>query len=249
VTDWQDYQNLFAAADTEKALGEASWSSFYYPAAVERIRQYCPRMKFILLLRNPIERAFSHYSYLRQYDKEPLADFEAAIACESQRIAVNYWADWHYLQLGFYSRAIIRYQQVFAKSQFKIVLYEDFIQDTPQVLAEIFEFLGVARDYQSTAFTQAYNSTQLPKSQMIHRLFQTSRQVRLKQMVKTLVPATMYQSLKQNRDRLEAKTRYSPQLSLQVREKLSRIYSSEIATLEQLLELDLSGWLAPAVHN
>ncbi|MEO1670285.1 MAG: sulfotransferase [Cyanobacteria bacterium J06631_2] len=249
VTDWQDYQNLFAAADTEKALGEASWSSFYYPAAVERIKKYCPQMKFILLLRNPIERAFSHYSYLRQYEKEPLTNFEAAISMESRRITANYWADWHYLQLGFYSQAIVRYQRVFAKSKFKIILYEDFIQDTNRILQEIFEFLEVASDYHSVTFAQAYNSTQLPKSQMIHRLFKTSRQVHLKRAVKTLVPKTMYQCLKQNRDRLESKTRYTPKLSLQARHKLSRIYCSEIAELEQLLEQDLSGWLTPAVLN
>lgn len=249
VTSWQDYQKLFAAAGQAKALGEASWSSFYYPAAVERIRRYCPQMKFILLLRNPIERAFSHYSYLRQYEKEPVADFEEAIAFESQRIAANYWADWHYLQLGFYSQAIIRYQQVFAQSRFKIVLYEDFTQDTIRILREIFEFLEVAGDYQSATFTRAYNSTQLPKSQMIHRLFQTSRQVHLKRVVKTLVPETTYQCLKQNRDRLESKTRYTPQLSLQARHRLSRIYRSEIAALEQLLERDLSGWLTPTVSS
>ena len=248
VTNWQDYQNLFAEAK-EKALGEASWSSFYYPAAVERIRHYCPQMKFILLLRNPIERAFSHYSYLRQYEKEPIADFGEAIALESQRIDANYWADWHYIQLGYYTQRIQRYKAFFGQSRLKIILYEDFVRNTASILREIFEFLGVATEYQSAAFARTYNSTQLPKSQMIHRLFQTSRQVRLKQAIKTLVPEAVYQSLKQNRDRLERKTLYKPELSPQIRQQLEKIYSSEIAELEQLLDRDLSGWLTPVVQQ
>ena len=247
VTDWQDYQDLFAGVKA-KARGEASWSSFYYPLAAERIKHYCPEMKFILLLRNPIERAFSHHSYLRQYEKEPVADLMEAISLESQRIEANYWADWHYIQLGFYSQGIKRYRTMFGKSKLKIILYEDFVRETTGILRDIFDFLEVDREYQSAAFTQTHNSTQLPRSQTLHRLFQTSRQVQLKQIVKTLIPESIYQSLKHNRDRLERQTQYKPELFPQVRQQLEKIYRSEIAELEQLLERDLSSWstLAPS---
>ncbi|NEO53881.1 MAG: sulfotransferase [Okeania sp. SIO3B5] len=79
VTKIEDYKKLFEEVKDEVAIGEASTSYIYIPEAVERIKKYVPDVKIIAILRNPADRAFSHYLQHRKNGTEVFLDFADAL--------------------------------------------------------------------------------------------------------------------------------------------------------------------------
>ena len=62
INDWEEYLKLFSEAGKKKAIGEASVSYLFYPEVAEAIKAKFPEGKIIIMLRNPVERALSHYN-------------------------------------------------------------------------------------------------------------------------------------------------------------------------------------------
>jgi hypothetical protein len=127
--------------------GEVTPSYLYWKPAMERIRNYNPRIKLIILLRNPVDRAFAHWNMERFKDREPL-DFLDALKEERSRLADLPSTEarrFAYVDRGFYSAQLERVFKFFPPEQVKIVKFEDFRDRKQETLDEIFEFLGVKR--------------------------------------------------------------------------------------------------------
>ena len=135
--------------------GEASPSYFFHPYAARRIKETLPQVKLILVLRDPIERAYSHYNHIRRLNREPLS-FEEALAKEVERITPDieklnkdefYKADqrrdYSYLTRGYYAKQLTEWYKYFPKEQLLVVQSEEFYKDTPRVYNEIVEYLGL----------------------------------------------------------------------------------------------------------
>jgi len=125
--------------------GEVTPSYLYWKSAMERIRNYNPQMKLIILLRNPIDRAFAHWNMQRFKDRESL-DFLDALKEEPRRIAQSLTIEsrrFAYVDRGFYSGQLERVFKFFPREQVKIVKFENFRDRKQETLDEIFEFLGV----------------------------------------------------------------------------------------------------------
>ncbi len=127
--------------------GEVTPSYLYWKPAMERIRNYNPQIKLIILLRNPVDRAFAHWNMQRFKDREPL-DFLDALKEERNRLAELPAIEsrrFVYVDRGFYSGQLERVFEFFQREQVKIVKFEDFRDRKQETLDEIFEFLGVKR--------------------------------------------------------------------------------------------------------
>ena len=135
--------------------GEVTPSYLYWKPAMERIRAYNPQIKLVILLRNPIDRAYAHWNMQRFKDREPL-DFLPALKEEPRRIAQGLPARrsfggggsiesrrFAYLDRGFYSGQLERVFNLFPREQVKIVKFEDFRDRKQEILNAIFDFLGV----------------------------------------------------------------------------------------------------------
>jgi hypothetical protein len=125
--------------------GEVTPNYLYWKPAMERIWNYNPQINLILLLRNPVDRAFAHWNMQRFKDREPL-DFLDALKEEQQRIADMPSIEsrrFAYVDRGFYSNQLERVFQFFPREQVKIVKFEHFRDRKQETLGEIFEFLGV----------------------------------------------------------------------------------------------------------
>ncbi|MEO8438764.1 MAG: sulfotransferase domain-containing protein [Spartobacteria bacterium] len=117
----------------------------YWKPAMERIRDYHPGIKLIILLRNPIDRAFSHWNMYRERNQEDLGFLEA-IAEEPNRMrnALPYQARrTSYLDRGFYSEQMERVFRFFPREQVRVLKFEDFKKDTAAIVNDVFTFLGV----------------------------------------------------------------------------------------------------------
>jgi len=143
------------AGDPKIVTGEATPYYLFHPLAPARARLVVPRAKLIVLLRNPVERAYSHYHLERRYGLEDLS-FEEAIEREPERLAgeeekmladKSYRSFEHrhhsYLSRGIYMDQLQRWRNFFSEEQFLALSSEDFYANPPAVIAQASDFLGL----------------------------------------------------------------------------------------------------------
>lgn len=135
--------------------GEATPYYIFHPHAARRIRARYPHARIILMLRNPVDRAYSHYRYHVKLGVESLS-FEEAIAAEPQRLAgemEKMVADEHYsseacklfsyLRRGVYIEQVRRWREYFPREQMLILKSEDFFANPAQCFLAATRFLGL----------------------------------------------------------------------------------------------------------
>jgi len=145
--DYAKYHGYFKPALRGRLLGDATPIYMYWQPAPQRIQRYNPAMKLIMLLRNPVTRAYSHWNMERARKRDPLS-FEEAIRTETERCreVLPLQHRLHsYVDRGLYSEQIRRIWRHFPVEQ-TLVLKSEELQRTPDAaLASITDFLGVAR--------------------------------------------------------------------------------------------------------
>lgn len=230
-----DYEQLFSHVREEKAVGESSVFYLYYPGTAERIREEIPDAKILIILRNPVDRAFSAYMHLIRDEREHLP-LDQALAAEASRKEMDYEPMWLYQELGFYSEQVQRYLEVFGPSQVKVVVFEDFIARPQAVLKDVFQFLNVDSEFTVDTSVRLNESGQV-KSRWLYNFI--SKPNFLKEAVKPLFPSAVRERLG-----LKAKSMVLAKATMdpEVRAQLADTFAPEIAKLEVLLNLDLSKW-------
>lgn len=143
ITDPATYAALFQFAKPGQLKGEASPSYLYSELAAKEIHHSNPSAKIIILLREPVSRAFSHYQMdLRiGYTK---GSFEEALREDAAHKGKSWGSRSHYLELGLYSAQVKRYLDIFPKEQILILLYDDLQADAAGILSRTLHFLGLA---------------------------------------------------------------------------------------------------------
>lgn len=144
-----------------KIAGESTPYYFFHPKVPKRLKKDFPYAKFIVLLRNPIERAYSHYqmSVRRGLEKR---SFENAIKKERIRILFQsikiYFnnrlniihAEKSYISRGYYSKQIKRWLRYFNEEQFLFLKSEDLFQDPNMIIRQITRFLNISNEFEIT---------------------------------------------------------------------------------------------------
>jgi len=142
-----DYRILLGNFDPGwrwRVAGEVTADYLYYPRALERIARYNPKMKLIVSLRNPVERAFSQWNMRRDKGQEPL-EFLDALKRDQE---IGIWKGPRgnaYLARSLYSPQLDQVFKLFPRDQVFIIKYEHFRSDPFPLLDRMFDFLGVRR--------------------------------------------------------------------------------------------------------
>lgn len=157
--DW--YRAHFASAldwrgDGPIAVGEASVGYVVGPRAPYRVESLLPDVKIIVMVRNPVDRAYSHFYHNRRLGIEPLSSFEEAIDAETERLAflttqppgssrINGYGHVHfsYLTQGFYANYLERWLDVFPRERLMVVQSEEFYRDPSGTLHGVTDYLGL----------------------------------------------------------------------------------------------------------
>lgn len=237
ITTIEAYCRLFEDVSHETALGEASTLYLYSARAPRRIHHYLPKVRLIAILRNPVDRAYSNFLYMRRNNIETISDFVRAFDAEEQRIAANWMPSWHYLRRGFYYQQLKRYYNIFDPAQIQIFRFEDLAAAPRVLLNHLYDFLHVDRIALADVFIK-HNISGTPKSQRLHDLITKSNPI--KTMIRPLIPDRHRKKIALSlRNRNLEKTPMSPQ----IRRQLANIYAEDILGLQDLTQLDLSAWL------
>ena len=147
-------KKLFESKKNTKLIcGEATPDYIYNPKVPERILKLIPKIKLIAVLRNPIDRAYSHYHHMVRSNREELS-FEDAIRIEPERIASdiknnkfdgkNYF-HYSYLRRGIYHSQLKTWMNVFDKNQFLILESKQLENNLEKTLDAVFKFLGIPK--------------------------------------------------------------------------------------------------------
>jgi hypothetical protein len=126
------------------AVGDGSVSSLYYHEhAVPAILDINSAMKIVMVLRDPVDRAYSSYQYLRVRGFEPVDDFMQAVALEEGRRSEGWHHLWHYTGMSYYAESVGHYLRSFGKEQVGVWFYDDLTVRPKACVDEIYAFLGL----------------------------------------------------------------------------------------------------------
>jgi len=152
--------------------GETSPYYIFHPVTPQRVAKLLPRVKLIALLRNPVDRAYSHYWHEVRRGNETLS-FEDAVGRERERLGEEverilrderydgvHHRQYSYVARGIYVDQIKRWRQFFSKDQMLILSSEAFFADPAATLKHVFEFLNVP-DCELTEYFR-YNQIDYP---------------------------------------------------------------------------------------
>ncbi len=143
--DYSIYHSVFSPDSKHKLLGECTPIYMYWHDAPKRIWQYNPEMKIIIILRNPIERAFSHWNMECFRNAEPLSFWDAL--CNEQQRCKEALPFQHrvfsYMDRGFYIKQLQQIWRFFPKQNTLILRHENLRKQHSKTLSDTFDFLGV----------------------------------------------------------------------------------------------------------
>ena len=225
--DLASYERLFERARDETARGEGSSWYLHSRKAPERIQHYIPRTRMIVILRNPVERAYSAYRMHRRLGTEQAPTFAQALAEQERRR--NTW-DWgtEYLEPGYYHRHLSRYFERFRREQIRVYLHEDYSADPAGIVRDVLQFLEVDPSFVPPNLAVRYNTAEnSPRpagalAGILRRL--TGRGAAL-----ASAPA--------------ATPSRASDVAEEIRAELIGLYREDIGKLQSLIARDLRSWL------
>lgn len=229
---WQaeQYSALFDGVTTQRAIGEASAGYLFAPQAARNIYNRLPHSKIVAILRQPAERAYSHYCYRIQNRGESAPTFEIALQEEAQGLRKGWSAGVLHRKNGFYYAQLSRYFALFPREHIQVYLYEDWKRSPHEMLRDLFAFLEVNPDFAPQIRTA--NVTLMAKNRFLDRAAKgISRRLPL--------AAARLDAVNRRWNRVPA-----PPLDPETRRRLTLEYRDDILKLQDLIGRDLSHWLA-----
>jgi hypothetical protein len=149
------YKSEFARAGRRHAVGEASPGYMSSPRAMPRIRKIIPDAKLIAILRNPADRAYSHYWHLRMIHAEH-RPFEEAIALDGRRKEMGE-RDFSYIERGRYLKQLQQVREHFPEEQLQVLLFDDLREKPEDVFAQVCRFLEIDDSVRPSILGQKMN--------------------------------------------------------------------------------------------
>jgi hypothetical protein len=233
VPTWDQYCELFSRTGAQCAIGEASTFYLLSTHAAKDIRDACPGAKIIIVLRDPVERAYSHYLMnLRAGSARGgfLAEFR-----EGLKEGTEERASFVYRSMGMYSRQVERYLRYFPVERVKILLYDDMRSNLNSFVRSVLQFLEVDSDVELVS-QERFNRARLPRYPRLNALLLSTG---LKKWFARVAPAPAARFAWQ----VFFTDRAVPRLSMEERAQALPFFRDDIERLQTLIGRNLSRWL------
>ena len=233
INSLDSYHNLFPTRDANLIYGEASVSYLFYKNVAEKIKTYNKNAKIIILLRNPIERAFSHY----------LMDVRLGLISESFESVVDgfettsknklYYQQ--YIELGKYYNQISNYKRLFNDKNILIIDYEDFKNKTSLSVTTVFDFLQIDTSFMPNLDLN-HNTFRKPKFTFIEKLYSNHS-------IRCIINKLISSKFKNYINQIVFDKEDKPILSHDLRVRLKSIFKNDVNKLSDMLNKDFSKWI------
>ena len=237
----EEYLDLFSSIPEDIATGEKSASYLYSDKAPQQIKNLNPRMQILIILRNPVDRAYSDYWHRRRNQMESLS-FEDALRVEQQRIKKKAPFELYYANYGLYAEKVENYFSMFGREQCRVFLFKELIENPQEVCKTCFEFLGVGTTEVQIDF-EIYNKGTTPKKNVVAKmLFRLSRERSFVKLVRNFIPKRIKRIVTRWMNTNPESDGY-PKMNSETRNYLRNFFKNDIIKLEKLLGKDLGHWL------
>ena len=229
----QEYLSLFRDGEGMAIRGESSSHYLADPASAERIHEAVPDAKIITILRDPVQRAFSHYLLFGRRGEQPAFN-QVIRQCIERRPPYDN-AAFNLVDMGLYHQQLQHYYQFFSPEQVLVVSFQK-LQDQPaDVLGEICDFLGVDGGAVNDIDTdRASNPYMQPSNRLFGKLLSSNI---LTSFGLKIIPRPLLQKIRYG---LLLKPGEKPELDAETRRLLTEIYEPEVGRLEELLNRDFA---------
>jgi hypothetical protein len=242
INDLEKYTELFKDGGSFKFRGEASTMYLQFAdASIKNIKKYlCSKTKIIIMLRNPIDRAFSGYHHVRRFNKIENLSFEDAIdICEERYTKnLNITPASRYLNIGLYSKMVSKYLNEF-KENVHIIIYDDFILDTNSELQKVYNFLSV-EDFEVNIKERFMVGGWQWNNAILKNIF-LSKGI-LKRFIKFVLASSTLRGFIKNIF-INSQISDTDAMQTSTRKNLLKFYHDDIIKLSEIVSLDLKKWL------
>lgn len=223
--DW--YATRFASARAEQQLGEATPIYMYDREAFGRLAAALPEVRLIVILRNPIDRAYSHYWRAVEHRGEETLSFEAALSAESERVAHLTGfpaAQLAYAARGRYAEQLEMVFRRFPRERVLVLRFENLINQSEETFRLACHHIGVSESFVPEGLGRVHLPGNGVRSLTLHRLFR-------------MIPGRLRVPF-----RLLNRTKGYPPMNPDTRARLVEEFRPWNARLGALLGEDFSDW-------
>jgi len=217
--DW--YESKFEFRKSESAVGEIT-PLYMHTAPISRIHECLPTARIIVILRDPVDRAYSAYRLLNEKFKG--MSFEEACKSPRGEFLSRY---------SLYADRLREVYEMFPEDRVKVLLYEDISAEPNRVLAEVYEFIGVDPRFRAAEPDKRTNRIIAPTIQSVLRKSGMGWTIRLVK-ASPLGNVIRKWSLRETQNPSVRETAF--------RDKLRTTFVEDICQLEQLVHRDLAKW-------
>jgi len=249
VKNWQNYNidqysTLFQRAKREQIWGEASVDYLYeYQITIDNIKKIyqkdAEKLKIIIILRNPVDRIWSHYLF--HYTKNSdILSFSKAIRSEviGLRLEAGLISNFDYVGYGLYADKVKAWQENFP--HIRIWIYEEFFNDLERYMLELTNFLSIETD-DRLIVSKKVNSSGVAKHKVAQFFIDRLQKPEgWKKPIKQVLPQRLRQRLKRQATQ---KLLQHHDMDPILRRQLLDFYRDDIKKLEGILNRDLDIWL------
>ena len=242
VKKLNEYSSLFDGSDTFKYRGESSAMYLQFPnIAIKNIKKYLEKdIKIIIMLRNPIDRAFSGYQHVKRFNVDEELTFAQALdVCEDRYFKqTSLTPATRYIHIGMYYDFVKKFMHSFS-GQVHVIIYDDFITDTQNELSKVFSFLKVKKIEINIAKKYMVGGWKWKNSFFKNTFMKKSL---LKKIIKIIAPFEFLRIFLNDLFKYLF-TMPDDKMDISVRKKLQNIYKNDVINLSKLLNRDLNFWI------
>ena len=241
VCSKNEYLNLFQEGKEKRYRGESSVMYLMFPEVVipKINQQFGEDCKIIIMLRNPIERAYSGFQHVKRYNvKEDCTDFKSAWSISEERYFSNpeMTPASRYKELGLYYKQVKSYLD--GMKNVHIIIYDDYQNDFKNEMIKVFDFLGINNINIDSDKRHMEGGWQWEDEKMKRLL---TKKNAIKSVLKVLIP---FKGLRKSiRQKIQNRnTLVVPKISDEDKNMLQRFYKKDVKKLSDLLEKNLNYW-------
>jgi hypothetical protein len=242
------FDSYYSNVATEALIGEIDPECMYVDYIPQRIYETLGGdIKIIFMLRNPVDRAFSHYQMSSRREREDLS-FHDAVDAEETRLKAkdfklrykSYSLNYSYIDRGYYSALIKNYLQFFPIENMHFILFEDeFLKNKEKTIDDLYSFLGVFRD-KNVQINLKSNIATEPKVKALNKLIHSEGAI--KKIAHIFVPSAFKKALKNFLIGINSRAASDKERNFDKAVFMNKYYRESNKELEVLIGKEIPSW-------